>query len=336
MKKFNTITTAELFTKEIEQTPFIVDQILPRGLTIFGGLGKVGKSWFSFWLALQVAKGELIWNFKTNPGTTLYLAFEDSEERLQSRLFMLSEELESAPANAHLCIEISKMGGELESRIRNFIYEHPDTNLIIIDTLQKVRGSTESNYISDYDDITILKTLADEYKIAIMLVHHLRKQKDADIFNQITGSTGLQGAADTMMVLAQDNRGDEYATLHLVGRDIPRREIELQRGEDNIWILLSDSMYALNIKDSRFVKALEKLMQGADFWTTNPTELSTLVSEDSGDNYSNKIITKMLRKLAKQLEIVGIYCNIRKSNGNRIIEIVRISGESGDNNRLLK
>ena len=112
MKKFNTITTAELFTKEIERTPFIVDEILPRGLTIFGALGKVGKSWFSFWLAMQVTKGEPIWNFKTNAGTTLYLAFEDSEERLQNRLFMLSEEIENAPANAHLCIEISKMGGD--------------------------------------------------------------------------------------------------------------------------------------------------------------------------------------------------------------------------------
>ena len=336
MKKFNTITTAELFTKEIEQTPFIVDEILPRGLTIFGGLGKVGKSWFSFWLAMQVAKGEPIWNFKTNAGTTLYLAFEDSEERLQNRLFMLSEEIENAPANAHLCIEISKMGGELESRIRNFISDYPDTNLIIIDTLQKVRGNTESNYISDYDDISILKNLADEFKIAIVLVHHLRKQKDTDIFNQITGSTGLQGAADTMMVLAQDTRGDDYATLHLVGRDIAKREIELQRGEDNIWILLSDSMSELNIKDSKFVKAIEKLMEGVDFWSTNPTELSTLVSEESGDNYSNKIITKVLRRLSKQLEKRDIYWNVRKSNGNRIIDIVKQSVESGDKNRLLK
>ncbi len=88
MKKFNTITTAELYAKEIQRTPFIVEEILPRGLTILGGLGKVGKSWFSFWLAMQVAKGEPIWNFKTTKGTTLYLAFEDNEERLQDRLFM--------------------------------------------------------------------------------------------------------------------------------------------------------------------------------------------------------------------------------------------------------
>ncbi|MFV0516380.1 MAG: AAA family ATPase [Aminipila sp.] len=217
MKKFNTITTAELYAKNIERTPFIVDEILPRGLTILGGLGKVGKSWFSFWLAMQVANGEPVWGFKTTKGTTLYLAFEDSEERLQDRLFILSDEIENAPNNAHLCVEISKMGGELESSIRNFIFDYPDTKLIIIDTLQKVRGNTESNYISDYENLNILKNLADEYKIAIIVIHHLRKQKDTDIFNELTGSTAIQGAVDTMMVIAQSKRGDTFADFHIVG-----------------------------------------------------------------------------------------------------------------------
>ena len=283
MKKFNTITTAELYAKHIERTPFIVDEILPRGLTILGGLGKVGKSWLSFWLAMQVANGEPVWNFKTTKGTTLYLAFEDSEERLQDRLFMLSEEVENAPPNAHLCIEISKMGGELETRIRSFMSDYPDTNLIIIDTLQKVRGNTESNYISDYDDLTILKNLADEYKIAIVVIHHLRKQKDTDIFNELTGSTAIQGAVDTMMVIAQSKRGDCFANFHIVGRDVKARELELERGEDNIWIKVSDSMQEVSLKDSKFIKAIEKLMVGVNIWSTNPTELSTLVSEESGD-----------------------------------------------------
>ncbi len=391
MKKFNTITTAELYAKEIQRTPFIVEEILPRGLTILGGLGKVGKSWFSFWLAMQVAKGESIWDFKTTKGTTLYLAFEDNEERLQDRLFIsrkhhttpyhnlcglffrhkcqkystifpisfpffynsaekiysqilqlglcgiaLSDEMENAPENAHLCIEISKMGGELESRIRNFIVEHPDTNLIIIDTLQKVRGNTESNYISDYEDVTILKNLADEFKIAIVVIHHLRKQKDSDIFNQITGSTGLQGAADTMMVLEQSKRGDHFATLHLTGRDVKSRELELERGEDNIWILISDSLHELNGKDSKFVNAINKLMEGVDFWSTNPTELSSLISEISGDNYSNKIITKVLRRLSKSLENLDIYWNIRKSNGCRIIDITKMRDDSSDKIECLK
>ena len=139
-----------------------------------------------------------------------------------------------------------------------------------------------------------------------------------------------------MMVIAQSKRGDSFANFHIVGRDVKARELELERGEDNIWIKISDSMQELNLKDSKFIKAIEKLMEKADIWSTNPTELSTLVSEESGDNYSNKMITKVLRRLAKSLENASIYCNIRKSNGNRIIEIIKTSGESGDKNRNSK
>lgn len=260
MKKFNTFSAGELYVKEIEHTPFIVEEILPMGLTIFGGPGKVGKSWFSFWLAMQVASGEDVWGFATSRGTTLYLAFKDNEERLQERLFMLQDEFENTPDNAFLCIEISKMGGELESRIKNFMLEHPDTKLIIVDTLQKIRGNTESTYISDYDDITVLKNLADEYKIAILVVHHLRKQHDDDIFNELTGSTGLQGAADTLMILAQDKRGEDFAKFHLVGRDVKSRVLELQRSEENIWLKISDSLHEINIQDKNFVDAVEKLI----------------------------------------------------------------------------
>ncbi len=231
---------------------------MPFGLSIFAGLGKVGKSWLAFWLCIQIAKGEPVWEFETSKGTTLFLAFEDNESRLQDRLFTLSDD---APDNAHLCIEIAKMGGELEERIRNFIAEHRDTKLIIIDTLQKVRTvGNESNYMNDYDDISVLKTLADEFKIAIMLIHHLRKARDSDVFNQITGSTGLQGACDNMFVLTQGKRGDKTATLTCVGRDIAQREFELEMGEDRIWIKLSDSLGEVNVSDLNFIKAVETFM----------------------------------------------------------------------------
>ncbi len=324
-KKFHSFTTAELFHKELEPVPYVVDGILPAGLSIFAGLGKVGKSWFVYWLCMQVAKGEEVWGFQTSKGTTLYLAFEDNENRLQDRLFVLSDD---APDNAHLCIEVAKMGGELETRIRNFMVDYSDTKLIVIDTLQKVRTSgNESNYMNDYDDLSILKTLADEYKIAIVIVHHLRKQKDSDVFNQITGSTGLQGACDNMYVLAQGKRGEGSATLSCLGRDVIRRELELERGEDMIWIKTSDSMAEASVADLKFIKAIEELMKERDKFVGTATELSSLIQEKRGDKISNKMITRMLKRLSLSLKSLGITATNRKSNGNRIIEIVAIRGE---------
>ncbi|MDD4760907.1 MAG: AAA family ATPase, partial [Bacteroidaceae bacterium] len=290
MKKFNTVTGEELLSKEIPEIPFVIKDLIPTGLTLLAGSAKVGKSWLALWLSVMVAKGEKIWGFESVKGTTLYLCYEDNEIRIQNRLLEITDD---APSNVHFCTEVSKLGGELETRIKNFIAEHSDTKLIIIDTLQTIRqANTESTYSNDYSDLTILKNLADEYKIAIVLIHHFRKQKDGDVFNQITGSTGLQGAVDTIFTLAQNKRGERTATLSCIGRDIESRELELERSEDNVWIKISDSLSESSIKDMNFIKAVEVFMSDKENYLGNATELSTLLNEKSDDKFSNKVISK--------------------------------------------
>lgn len=328
MKKFNTITGKELLSKEVREIPFIVKDLIPIGLTLLAGSAKVGKSWLALWLSIAVAKGEDIWGYESTRCTTLYLCYEDNEIRIQNRLLEITDD---APNNVHFCTEVSKLGGELETRIRNFIAEHQDTKLIIIDTLQTIRSpNTESTYSNDYSDLTILKNLADDYKIAILLIHHFRKQKDGDVFNQITGSTGLQGAVDTMFTLSQSKRGEKTATLSCIGRDIESRELELERSEDNIWVNLSDSLSESNLKDLSFIKAIEKFMVDKDSYIGNATELSTLLSEISDDNFSNKSISKNIKRLSRSLEKLGILGSARRSNGKRIIEIVRSGDDRAD------
>ena len=182
--------------------------------------------------------------------------------------------------------------------------------------------------------MTILKNLADEYKIAILLIHHFRKQKDGDVFNQITGSTGLQGAVDTMFTLSQSKRGEKTATLSCVGRDIESRELELERSEDNIWIKISDSLSESNLKDLSFIKAVEIFMCDKDSYIGNATELSTLLSEISDDTFSNKSISKNIKRLSKSLEKLGILGSARRSNGKRIVELVKAGDDSADQKRV--
>lgn len=332
MKKFNTITGKELLSKEVREIPFIVKDLIPIGLTLLAGSAKVGKSWLALWLSIAVAKGEDIWGYESTRCTTLYLCYEDNEIRIQNRLLEITDD---APNNVHFCTEVSKLGGELETRIRNFIAEHQDTKLIIIDTLQTIRSpNTESTYSNDYSDLTILKNLADDYKIAILLIHHFRKQKDGDVFNQITGSTGLQGAVDTMFTLSQSKRGEKTATLSCVGRDIESRELELERSEDNIWIKLSDSLSESNLKDLSFIKAVEIFMCDKDIYIGNATELSTLLNQISDDNFSNKSISKNIKRLSKSLEKLGILGSARRSNGKRIVELVKAGDDSADQKRV--
>lgn len=154
-KRFNTIDGETLMTIPLQPINFIIENLLSEGLHILAGSPKVGKSWLALWLSVAVAKGQDVWGNKVKQGDTLYLCFEDSQIRIQNRLFDITDE---ATDTVNFCTESVLLGGELEDRIATFITEHPNTVLIIIDTLQMIRNtSKDNNYASDYSDLTILK-----------------------------------------------------------------------------------------------------------------------------------------------------------------------------------
>jgi len=105
----------------------------------------------------------------------------------------------------------------LQQQIEEFLKQEPETKLIVIDTLQRVRGADVSAnaYANDYRDICELKQLADKHKVAIMLVHHLRKSTDKAPFLMVSGTTGLTGAVDTTYMLEKDKRFDNVAKLYV-------------------------------------------------------------------------------------------------------------------------
>ena len=222
MKKLETMTAEQLQSAPYSPVPFLVDELIPEGLHILAGAPKIGKSWLALWLCLCVSQGQPLWNFTTVQGEVLYLSLEDSFQRIQTRLFDLTED---APPTLHFAIMADTLKHGLEQQIEQFLTDHPDTKLVVIDTLQRVRGAgSDSNlYANDYQDIGILKQLADRRHIAILLIHHLRKLHDDDPMNMISGSTGLSGAADSTFVLQKSSRLANIASLHCTGRDIADR-----------------------------------------------------------------------------------------------------------------
>ena len=193
-----TISAEELLSTPLPPVKWIIPDLLPAGLALFAGPSKAGKSWLTLWLCLQVAQGKPMWGREIEPHTVLYLSLEDTFNRLQKRLLQLVGS-EEAPERLVMQTECGSIGQGLEEQLVSFIYQHPDTGLIVIDTLQKVRSSDQNNsmYASDYKEISALKALADKYNVCILLIHHLRKQAADDPFQQIAGSNGLMGASDT-------------------------------------------------------------------------------------------------------------------------------------------
>ena len=320
-KRFNTIDGETLMTMPLKPINFIIENLLSEGIHILAGSPKVGKSWLALWLSVAVANGEEVWGNKVKEGTTLYLCFEDSQIRIQNRLFDITDDATDA---VNFCTENAMLGGELEERIINFIKEHPDTVLIIIDTLQMIRNtSKDHNYANDYNELTILKNLADKYGIAILLIHHLRKENDKDPFNRISGTTGIQGAVDSSFILVEESRGSKVATLSCVGRDIDYREIKLERDEDNIGQVVTDSFINKDVLLDNIVILLSDFMKDKEYHKSTPTELADELSKNSDDIVSPKTLTKKILQNTVELEKRCISAVIRKSNGKRLIEIFR-------------
>ena len=326
MNKLHTINAEDLQSRTYEPTHFLADELIPEGLHILAGAPKIGKSWLALWLCLCVSQGQPLWNFATTQGEVLYLSLEDSFQRIQTRLFDLTED---APPTLHFAIMADTLRHGLEQQIEQFLAEHPTTKLVVIDTLQRVRsaGGDSNLYANDYQDIGLLKKLADKRHIAILLIHHLRKLHDDDPMNMISGSTGLSGAADSTFVLQKSSRLANVASLHCTGRDIPNRTLKLEFGEeDHIWKLLEDSKTcsgASKISTLQLTKLLSELLRADPEYLGSPSALSAKIDPDGALGITPKKVTRLVRESVAALRESGILADTYRSNGKRWISLKR-------------
>ena len=331
MKKLETMTAEQLQSAPYSPVSFLVDELIPEGLHILAGAPKIGKSWLALWLCLCVSQGQALWNFATTQGEALYLSLEDSFQRIQTRLFDLTED---APPTLHFAIMADTLKHGLEQQIEQFLTDHPATKLVVIDTLQRVRstGGDSNLYANDYQDVGLLKQLADRHHIAILLIHHLRKLHDDDPMNMISGSTGLSGAADSAFVLQKNARSANAASLHCTGRDIPDRTLKLEFGEeDHIWKLLEDSKTcssASKISSLQLVQLFSELLRADPTYSGTPSALSAKIDPDGSLGITPKKITRLALESVAALRENGILVKTYRSSGKRLISLR--SAESAD------
>lgn len=226
------VTAADLQAKAFDPVRFAVPDIIPDGLTILASKPKLGKSWMMLSTCLAVATGGFTLGDRKCPqGDVLYAALEDSERRLKERIAKVT--LGGPwPAALTFCTEMPNLAdGGLEF-LRAWIKGAAKPRLIVVDTFAKVRAvkaRDETQYEADYRAAGMLKRLADETGVAILVVHHVRKMEADDPFDMVSGTNGLTGAVDTILVLKRDSGG---VTLYGRGRDIEEIELALQFDKD--------------------------------------------------------------------------------------------------------
>ncbi len=330
-EKLRVVDADTLLSTPLEKTAFVVDGLIPMGVTLLGGSSKIGKSWLMLWLGLQVARGDPLWGMATHRCDVLYLCLEDTLGRIQNRLYRLTDE---APAGLRFATACGKLGSGLEEQITQALCDYPATKLVIIDTLQKARDSRSAAgktglYSADYDDMSALKQIADRQGIAIVLVHHLRKLPDGnDPFNQLSGSTGITGAADTSMVLLRQ-RGSDTATLLATGRDIDYQRLTL-RFESLSWQLVERAESA-DLQREQIPPVLFRLvafLRQYTKWTGTATEL---LSELGEKETPSNVITKYLGRYANDvLRPAGITYRTRRTGQSRLLCFTHDGHDSND------
>lgn len=229
-----TVTMQELYQDIYSKKPPVIEGLLYQGTYLFVGSPKIGKSFFMAQLAYHVSTGTPLWDYPVKKGTVLYLALEDDYRRLQERMYRMFGT--DSTENLYFSVSSKPLGNGLTDQLSGFIREHPDTTLVIIDTLQKIRevDSDSYSYAKDYEIINQLKQFSDSWGICLLLVHHTRKQKSSDNFDMISGTNGLLGCADGAFMLYKETRTSNKATLEISDRDQQDQKIHLIRDEEKL------------------------------------------------------------------------------------------------------
>jgi len=284
------LSCRELVEKEITEPRWLVQGLLPEGLSLLVAKPKTGKSWLCQDLALSVAQGtSALSHFQTNQATSLNLCLEDNHRRMKKRLTRMLGD--SPPPETHLiaCEWPAFDRGGLEL-LHKTLDDNPDIKLVTIDTWGRFRprrGRTDDVYSSDYADLQPLHSLATLFQIAILLVHHSRKETSDDAVDSILGSTALSGAADSLLILKRKSRSDLDAVLFVSGRDIADQEHALSF-DAGIWRYKGNPLELQLTTERREIR--EAIAQTGKPMT--PTEIAKLTGRKLSATHS--LLSKMV------------------------------------------
>lgn len=239
------MSAAQLVGLQLPEPLWTAQGILSQGATLLAGPPKLGKSWMCLNLGLSVALGsEALGYTSTTQGSVLYLALEDTWQRLQDRLIQNLSGA-AAPEALEIFREWPTLDQGCAEAIERWAQTKPDARLVIVDTLAKVRGMARADegkgtiYQADYMDVTRLKRVADRRGLTVLIVHHLRKMAAEDPFEEISGTQGILGAADDALILkstAASPEGGKQYTLFGRGRNIEECALAMRfDGELGVW-----------------------------------------------------------------------------------------------------
>jgi hypothetical protein len=293
----DSINAETLLGMDFPPLEYVIPGYLVEGLTVLAGKPKLGKSWWAYDASIAVATGrKAMGSVQCEQGDVLYLALEDNRRRVKDRLLTL------CPARKLLRVNLDRLTVRtIAPRIDTGLIAELDKwrlgckrpRLIIIDVFLKVRPPRkkgEDPYSADYDAVTPLQRYASEHRLAIVLVTHTRKMAADDPLEAVSGTNGVTGAADAVLVLNRDAKG---TTLYGRGRDIEEIETAM-RFDGGRWSILGDADEVRKSDERR--KIIAALKESGE--EMGPKAIAEATGMKAGN------VRKLLRKMVASGEIV--------------------------------
>jgi len=297
----------DLLKKTLPAPRWAIRELLIEGLSILAGRPKMGKSWMILQIALALATGgKALKKIDVECADVLYLALEDPHRRLQARAMqLLADDWRERLGCFDYATEWARLNEGGRDALEEWLEQHPQARLVVIDTLQKVRPRRTRNtdkYEDDYSDIAPLKELADKYHCAIVVIHHTRKAGASDPLDEVSGSTGLTGVVDSVFVLKRE-RGRADAVLHVSGRDIEERELAITFDEQTgDWTLAGDAeAFRLTWERQEIIDVLHDLIR--QNVPTTPLKITEAINVGRETKKSRESVRYLLHKMTQAGDI---------------------------------
>jgi hypothetical protein len=293
------MTAKQLQHRDFAPISYVIPDLVPEGLSLLVGRPKLGKSWMGLDMCIAVAGARYCLGERKPPeGDVLYCALEDNPRRLRRRIDrLLPPTSHSWPERLMLATEWRRLDKGGVDDLQEWAEAVPKPKLIVLDTLAGVRPIRAQNgYMEDYESVVTLHRLANKFGIGILVLHQTRKMEADDPIDTVSGTLGLPGCADTILVL---NRSSQGTTLYVRGRDI--EEAEHAVTFDKIacrWTILGDATEVHRSKERGAI--LAALWEAQE--PLSPQEIATVcgMSRNNVDRLLHTMVTAgEVHKLAR-------------------------------------
>jgi len=326
---FDFYSVPDLTVEERRPPEFIIEGMLPVGMTFLSGAPKTRKSFLAIQLAIAVASGVSFWGRKVQKCDVVYLDLEGSKSRISARTEHMSMPI---PRNVFITNSVTdRLADGLVDKLRELHRQRPSIRLIIIDTFSRARGSFKAGGANAYDaDVALLEPvqrMALEENISVLFVHHDKKGASlvVDSFERLSGTMGISGSADCVInLITEGKRFDGKATLEYNPRDAKGGEISLIFDEAWLeWMATPKPDLHDNPVCAWIIGNIPDKGREGRFWSYEEVYCSAFhqLTESPGDKVLE--ILKPHREEMFTAFGIGIQLGV-KSNGKRGIRIINL------------